>query len=80
MALENPLIKAEVVEAQEFPYLAQSFRVSAVPKTVINKVVEVLGAVPEAVMLQKVLTAAGREDLLKELEAPPETSGPVTRL
>lgn len=75
MAVENPRIKADVVEAQEFPHLAQTYMVSAVPKTVINNVVEVMGAVPEAVLLQKVLVAAGREDLLPEAQASSGASG-----
>jgi len=36
------------VEASEFPDLAQRYNVYAVPKTVINEVGEVVGAVPEA--------------------------------
>lgn len=65
MAMENPKIKADVIEAQEFPYLARTYRVQAVPKTVINGVVEFVGAVSEQLFLQKVLSAVGREDLLE---------------
>lgn len=65
MALENPLIRADVVEVQEFPHLARIYQVSAVPKVVINRAVEFVGAQPEPVFLRYVLTAAGREDLLK---------------
>ena len=59
------MVKAEVVEAQEFPHLSQLHRVQAVPKTVINGVVEVLGAVPEAMLLERVLSTIGQEDLLE---------------
>lgn len=80
MAFENPRIRAEVVESQEFPHLATAFAVRAVPKTVINRIVEVMGAVPEKVLLQRVLTAIGRETLLAEPQAEPAPSsvGPTS--
>jgi hypothetical protein len=65
MAMETTMVHAEVVEAQEFPHLSQLHRVQAVPKTIINGVVEVLGAVPEATLLERVLSAVGQEDLLE---------------
>ena len=81
MALETPRVQADVMEAQEFPHLAGQYRVQSVPKTVINNVVEVVGAVPEAALLQRVLTAAGREDLLAEFadaRAQEGLGGPTT--
>jgi predicted DsbA family dithiol-disulfide isomerase len=53
MAMENPLIVADVVEANEFQALSERYRVMSVPKTVINDRVEFVGAQPE----QKVLEA-----------------------
>lgn len=35
-AIENQLIQAEMIEAIEFPDLANTFRVSSVPQTTIN--------------------------------------------
>ena len=58
------MVHAEVVEAQEFPHLSQLHRVQAVPKTIINGVVEVLGSVSETVFLERILSAVGHEDLL----------------
>jgi len=58
-ALESPRVKAEMVEATEFPHLTQKFNVFGVPKTVINESVIIDGAVPEAVFLENVLKAAG---------------------
>jgi predicted DsbA family dithiol-disulfide isomerase len=58
MAMASDLVTADAVEAQEFMDLARSFRVSAVPKTVINDKEEILGAMPEAVFLEGVLRAA----------------------
>lgn len=66
MAMDSPMIRAEVVEAQEFPSLSQSFRVQAVPKTIINGVAEVLGAVNERTLLQRMLSVVGQEDLLDD--------------
>lgn len=47
MAIENPHITATCVEATEFIDLSRQFRVTGVPKTVINGATEILGAVPE---------------------------------
>ena len=81
MTMETPRVTADVIEAQEFPYLAQSYGVRAVPKTVINNAIEILGAVPESVLVQRMLTAIGQEELLAEFKQPlPEelSSGPTT--
>lgn len=37
MALESPLVQAEMVEAMEFPELSNRFQVSGVPQTTINQ-------------------------------------------
>jgi glutaredoxin-like protein len=52
MALENPLVQAEMVEATEFPELADRYYVSGVPQTTINDGAEnIVGAVPEENLL-----------------------------
>lgn len=56
-AMESPFVRADMVEAMEFPQLADRYGVYGVPKTVINDREEVEGAVPEAVMLEHVLAA-----------------------
>ncbi len=58
MAFHSSWVKADMVEAMEFPELAQKFGVMGVPRTVINGLVHVEGAVPEAVLLPKVLEGA----------------------
>ena len=58
-AMESPFVRADMVEALEFPELADRYGVYGVPKTVINDRQEIEGAVPEAVMLQYVLAAVG---------------------
>ncbi len=47
MAMSSPQITAYAVEATEFPDLARQYRVTGVPKTVVNDTVEILGALPE---------------------------------
>ncbi|MBE3582672.1 MAG: thioredoxin family protein [Limnochordaceae bacterium] len=59
-AMESPLVRAEMVEAQEFPDLANQYQVYGVPKTVINDGVQELeGALPEEAFLEAVVAAAG---------------------
>jgi glutaredoxin-like protein len=58
MALESPLVEAEMVEAMEFPELSDRFAVSGVPQTTINAGAgTVVGAVPEDHLLAEVLRA-----------------------
>ena len=62
LALASPLIRADMVEATEFPELADRYNVYGVPRTVINDTVAVEGAVPEAHLLQylqKAVTTTG---------------------
>lgn len=57
MAIENPLITADMVEVIEFPHLAQKYQVMAVPKTVVNDKVYFEGALPEIHYIEHVLHA-----------------------
>jgi hypothetical protein len=57
MAMESPQVTADVVEANEFPLLSRQYAVQAVPKTVVNDRLELLGAMPEARFLQEVKQA-----------------------
>ncbi|MCD6193461.1 MAG: thioredoxin family protein [Candidatus Aminicenantes bacterium] len=57
-AIESPLITGDMIEATEFPHLAQKYNVTGVPKTIINDQEEVVGAVPESVFLEALLEAA----------------------
>ena len=51
LALASPLVRADMVEASEFPDLADRYQVMGVPRTVINETGAVEGAVPEAYLL-----------------------------
>lgn len=59
MAMENPqMIRAEGVDAIEFPDLADRFHVHGVPQTVINSGAGiVVGAVPEQNLLTEIMRA-----------------------
>jgi glutaredoxin-like protein len=59
MAIESDLVRADMVEAIEFPHLANKYSVYGVPRTVINETTHQEGAVPEPMMLAKVLEALG---------------------
>lgn len=59
MAMESPLVEAEMVEAMEFPELSNRFNVSGVPQTTINAGAgTVVGAMPEDRLLAEILRAA----------------------
>ena len=58
MALLNPNITSTTVVATEFYELARKFRVTGVPKTVVNESIEVLGALPEPDFIRAALAIA----------------------
>jgi glutaredoxin-like protein len=57
MALASPQITAFAVEATEFPDLAQQYKVTGVPKTVVDDRIEILGALPEDAFVEQALGA-----------------------
>jgi glutaredoxin-like protein len=57
MAIVSPNVRADMVEATEFPHLAQRYRVMGVPRTVINEEDYLEGAAPEAMLLEKIRSA-----------------------
>ena len=58
MAYANPNITAAAIEATEFMDLSRKFRVTGVPKTIVNDTVEILGALPEEMFVRAVLQIA----------------------
>jgi len=70
MAFANPNITAVAVEATEFPDLARRYRVSGVPKTVVNETTEILGALPPDMFI---------EQALADVEARTADQPPTTR-
>lgn len=62
MAVASPMVRADMVEAMEFPHLSVKYQVMGVPRTVINETVHIEGAVPEPMVLVKLQEAlAGTE-------------------
>ncbi len=58
MAMESPMVEAEMVEAMEFPELSARHKVSGVPHTVINGGdSELIGAAPEQYLMEKIREA-----------------------
>ncbi len=57
LALECDAIRGDMVEAIEFPHLAQRYSVMGVPKIVINDDIEFEGAAPEDAFVAHVISA-----------------------
>ena len=54
MAVESPKVTAATISAGESPDLVRQFRVSGVPKTVVNGTSEILGARPQETFVRMV--------------------------
>ena len=61
MAFASPSVTAFAVEATEFPDLARRYRVTGVPKTIVqaegSDEIEILGALPEPAFVEQALSA-----------------------
>ena len=57
MAIESDHVTTAAISAVEYPDLVRRFRVSGVPKTVINESADILGAVPEQQFVETVVKA-----------------------
>ena len=55
LAMASDFVTASMVEATEFPQLSNRYQVYGVPRTVINDVIHVEGAVPESALIQKLM-------------------------
>ncbi len=58
LAIENPNIRSDVIDATEFPQLAQKYAVIGVPKVVINETIEFTGAFSEDLFAEHALLGA----------------------
>ena len=58
MAFVNPHITATSIEATEFMDLSRRYRVTGVPKTIVNETIEILGALPEDQFVDAALQTA----------------------
>jgi predicted DsbA family dithiol-disulfide isomerase len=61
LALASDWIQADMVEASEFPHLANKYHVYGVPRTVINEVIHLEGAYPEEMMVADLLQVLDQE-------------------
>lgn len=57
LAMASKMVRADMVEASEFPHLVQKYSVQGVPRTVINEKWFVEGAAPEAMVIAKIKEA-----------------------
>ena len=57
LAVASDKVKADMVEATEFPHLAQKYQVMGVPRSVINEDYHIEGAAPETMVLDKIREA-----------------------
>ena len=55
MAFESDLVAAASVNVLEFPDLVREYRVTGVPKTVVNGTVEILGVTDEEEFIRRVI-------------------------
>mgnify|MGYP002824952095 FL=1 len=67
--MSNPNVKAEIIEASEFPEMSQRYRVMGVPKTVINDQAEFVGALPDELFVNAILESLGKEGIDWETES-----------
>ena len=61
LAMESDKILGDMVEATEFPHLAQKYNVMGVPRSVINEKTHIEGAVPEAMLIAQLMESLGAE-------------------
>jgi glutaredoxin-like protein len=57
LAVASPMVRADMVEAMEFPHLATKYQVMGVPRTVINETMHIEGAAPEPTVVEKLQEA-----------------------
>jgi len=68
LAFANPRIRADMVDAAEFPQLVQRYEVRGVPRTVINEIPAFEGALPAADAILEILKVV-KPDVCEAIEA-----------
>lgn len=56
MAMVSSRVTAEIIDVERFPEVGRKYNVSGVPKAVINDRLEFIGAAPEDVVLEKIMS------------------------
>ncbi len=59
MAIENSFVRADMIEATEYPDLSQRYGVYGVPLTVANEKVRLEGGAPESYYVPQLLKKLG---------------------
>jgi hypothetical protein len=62
MAAANPHITADAIEATEFMDLSRKYRVTGVPKTIVNETIEIMGGLPEKPFVRAALDLPDQPD------------------
>jgi len=70
-AMENDNIRADAIEATEFPDCVTRYQVHAVPKTVVNESLHIEGSLPEEYFLDEILKTIEPREAAGD-EAPPQ--------
>jgi predicted DsbA family dithiol-disulfide isomerase len=65
LALASDKITADMVEATEFPQLSNRYKVYGVPRTVINEVIHIEGAVPETELISELMKVLDEKEMGK---------------
>lgn len=65
IALASDWVTADMVEATEFPHLANRYQVYGVPRTVINEVIHIEGAVPEGNLISQLMLVQNEQEMKK---------------
>lgn len=71
LAMASQWVRADMVEASEFPHLANKYSVYGVPRTVVNEFIHMEGAYPEEMLmteLMQVLDEKKMDKLKKQWE------------
>ena len=55
MAFSSPQVTSNAIDAMEFMELSRRFRVTGVPKTIVNETIEIMGALPEEMYVRAAL-------------------------
>jgi alkyl hydroperoxide reductase subunit F len=74
-ALANENIRADMIDAAEFPHLSQRYNVTAVPKIVVNETHSFEGALPEEQVYMEILKAVNPEEYRRLIQALKEMEG-----
>jgi glutaredoxin-like protein len=63
LALASDNITADMIESTEFPHLANRYQVYGVPRTVINDVAHIEGAVQEAALVSELMKVLDEDEM-----------------